>query len=118
LSNYYQDNNRGNSYDNRQPYQQNPYGGAPVVPKFNNDNPKAPNYYEKPMSVGQWFGTLILLAIPIIGEICFIIWLFGGGKYRQRVNYVRAMLIPVILAIIAVIIIFAAGGLAMLSSLS
>jgi hypothetical protein len=74
-------------------------GGSSVVQK------------DASMTVGKWMGTLVLLAIPLCNVICFIVWLFGGGKNRSRTNYVRASLfISLILVALSVIAVIAFGG--------
>jgi hypothetical protein len=61
-----------------------------------------PHVYGQPMppptgecavvSTGGWLGTLILMAIPVIGFIMCVVWAFGGGNLNRR-NFARACLI-------------------------
>lgn len=57
------------------------------------------------MSIKQWLGTFFIMLIPVVNIIAFFVWLFGGGKNRTRINFVRASLIWAILitAIFAII---------------
>lgn len=64
------------------------------------------------MTVGQWVGTLVISTIPVVGIIANLIWLFGGGKRQERINFVRACLVwaiivAVLCAIAVVILLFA-----------
>lgn len=70
---------------------------------------------EKPMSVGEWILTLIVMSIPIANIIMMFVWGFGDGN-TSRKNYCRAYLIFVaitfVLAIIYIILIVALAGAA------
>lgn len=50
------------------------------------------NQDEKPMSVGDWLITLIVMSIPMVNLIMLFIWGFGEGN-KNRQNYCRAYLI-------------------------
>jgi chromate transport protein ChrA len=50
---------------------------------------------EKPLSTGEWFVTLVVLAIPVIGLIMHFVWAFGGGTNLGRRNFCRAFLLMV-----------------------
>ena len=45
------------------------------------------------MSTVEWFGTLIVLIVPILGIVLYFIWAFGSGGNPNRRNYCRAALI-------------------------
>lgn len=51
------------------------------------------NDIEKPMSVGQYIGTMLLLAIPIAGFVLYIVWAFSSDININKKNYCRAVLI-------------------------
>lgn len=51
---------------------------------------KSPYYT---LSVGQWFWTLLLLMIPVVNVVVWLVWLFGGSRYRTRTNFVRGQLV-------------------------
>ncbi|MGL4485019.1 MAG: hypothetical protein ACRCUS_08730 [Anaerovoracaceae bacterium] len=51
------------------------------------------------MSVGQWFVTLIVLAIPILNVIMYLIWAFGAGN-KNRANFCRAGLIMILISVV------------------
>ena len=75
---------------------------------------------EKPVSVGDWILTCIILCIPLLGLIMLFVWAFGGGVPASKRNYCRAglifMLVGIILALLLFLILFATGGLALLSA--
>lgn len=52
---------------------------------------------EKPLSTGEWFVTLLVLAIPLIGLIMHFVWAFGGGNNLGRQNFCRATLLLIAL---------------------
>ena len=34
---------------------------------------------EKPLTTGEWFVTLLVLALPIVGLVMYFVWGFGTG---------------------------------------
>jgi hypothetical protein len=69
---------------------------------------------EKPLSTGEWFVTLLVLAIPVIGLIMHFVWAFGGGTNLGRRNFCRAFLLMIAvifcLSILAVVGFLLLGG--------
>jgi hypothetical protein len=51
-----------------------------------------------PLTTGQWFVTMLILAIPLVGLVMLFVWAFGGGNLNRR-NYCRAALIWVAIAV-------------------
>jgi len=47
---------------------------------------------EKPLTTGEWFITLLLLGLPVIGIVMYFVWAFGGGNISRR-NFCRAALL-------------------------
>ena len=47
---------------------------------------------EKPLTTGEWFVTLLILGVPLIGLIMHLVWAFGDG-HRGRRNFCRASLL-------------------------
>jgi hypothetical protein len=47
---------------------------------------------EKPLSTGQWFLTLFILALPLVGLVMYFVWALGEGN-RGRRNFCRATLL-------------------------
>ena len=48
---------------------------------------------EKPLTTGEWFITLLVLALPLIGLVMHFVWAFGGGGNVGRRNFCRAILL-------------------------
>jgi len=70
---------------------------------------------EKPVSVGDWILTLILLCIPLVNIIMMFVWAFGGTPSISKRNYCRAcLIIAAIFLVLGLVFTFALGGLAML----
>ena len=47
---------------------------------------------EKPLTTGEWFITLLILALPLVGLIMHFVWAFGDGNVGRR-NFCRATLL-------------------------
>ena len=69
-----------------------------------------------PMSVKDWFITIFVLAIPLVGIVMYLVWAFGSTGNLNRRNFCRASLLWVVIAfaIFFVFILFA-GGMAYLN---
>jgi len=54
-----------------------------------------PMEYRRPetVSTGEWFVTLLIVSIPIVGFIMLIVWAFGGGALPSKANWAKAMLL-------------------------
>lgn len=65
------------------------------------------------MSTGEWFVTLLILALPFIGLIMLIVWALGDGNVNRR-NFCRASLlwfaVSFGLAMLALIAFLVLGG--------
>ena len=40
-------------------------------------------YENRPMSVGNWFVTILIMAIPVVGLIMLFVWAFGASKQAE-----------------------------------
>lgn len=45
------------------------------------------------VSIGNWIGSIVLAAIPLVGLICLLVWAFGGSTIKSKKNWAIAMLI-------------------------
>jgi hypothetical protein len=54
----------------------------------------------RPLTVGEWFVTMLVLAIPLVNIIMGLVWAFGSGGNINRRNYCRAALIWMAIAIV------------------
>lgn len=58
------------------------------------------------MSVKDWFVTLFITAIPIIGFIMLFVWGFGDGTNITKQNYAKGALLLFALVIVFYFLIF------------
>jgi hypothetical protein len=74
----------------------------------------APDQPEKPLTTGEWFVTLLILALPIVGLVMYFVWGFGTTGNVGRRNFCRAALIwlgiGLALGILTMIAILIFGG--------
>ena len=115
-------NNQGtpNSYqpgvDYSQPY--NPQGGQPgynpLGTKYTNPN----SGLEKPMSVGDWIITMLIIMIPCLGIVMMFVWAFSSSENKSKSNYFKAQLIFLGVVLIFYLIMFAIFGASFLTMFS
>lgn len=60
----------------------------------------------KPMTIGDWIITLIIMYIPLVGLIMLFVWAFGGGTHPSKKTWAQAVLILMVVGIILAIIFF------------
>jgi len=64
------------------------------------------------ISTVEWFGTLIVLIIPILGIVLYFVWAFGTGGNLNRRNYCRAALIMMAISLaLGILFSVAIGGI-------
>lgn len=73
---------------------------------------------EKPLSLGEWIITLIVVAIPCVGFIMMFVWGFGKGGNTSRRNYCRAALILTAIVYVLLIIFYASLAAVLADALS
>ena len=56
------------------------------------------------ITTGEWFLTLLITAIPLVGIIMLFVWAFSGGTNPNKSNWAKAQLIWMVLAIVLVAI--------------
>lgn len=66
---------------------------------------------DPPLSVGQYIGMFLLMAIPIVNLVLVLVWAFGGSVNRNKKNYARAVLIVMLISIVLAIILVAIFGI-------
>jgi hypothetical protein len=47
----------------------------------------------RPMTIGDWMITLLVLAIPIVNIIMYLVWAFGSSGNVNRKTFCQASLI-------------------------
>jgi hypothetical protein len=68
----------------------------------------------RPISLGDWLITLIVVSLPIIGLIMLLVWAFSAGTHPSKKTFCQAALI---LMVIAIVLVFALGGMAFLTTM-
>jgi hypothetical protein len=88
------------------PPQQPVYQAPTQTPPPPAANPPKPDpvSLDKPLSVLQYLGMFVLLAIPILGIILVFKWAFGKSVNTNKRNYARAVLIMFIIMFILSIV--------------
>jgi hypothetical protein len=70
----------------------------------------------RPLTVGEWFVTMLVLAIPLVNIVMGLVWAFGSGGNINRRNYCRAALIWMAIGIVLAISFAVMGGIAALAA--
>jgi hypothetical protein len=52
----------------------------------------------RPLSTGEYFVTMLVLGLPVVGFVLLLVWAFGGGNVNRR-NLCRAVLIFTVIAV-------------------
>ena len=47
----------------------------------------------KPVSIGEWIITFIILGIPLLNVIMLIVWALGESTHPSKKSYAQAILI-------------------------
>ncbi len=90
-----------------QPPQPNQYNQYPAAPKEEDEK-------TKPLGIGQWVLTLIVMAIPLVGFIMMIVWAVSSTTNVNRKNYcIAALIIGVITFALFMVFLFTFGIAAM-----
>ncbi len=53
----------------------------------------------RPMSVQDWFLTMLILAIPFVNLVMLLVWAFGSTGNVNRRNFCRASLLWFVISI-------------------
>jgi phosphoglycerol transferase MdoB-like AlkP superfamily enzyme len=70
------------------------------------------------MSTKEWALTIFLASLPIIGFVLVLVWAFDRGTDPNKKNWARgSLLLMLIYFILAMLFLFAFGGLALLASM-
>lgn len=57
---------------------------------------------------GEWFLTIFIVAIPIVGQVMLFVWAFGSGTNPTKANWAKASLVWVAIALLLYFLVFAA----------
>lgn len=69
------------------------------------------------VKTGDWFVTILVTAIPLVGLIMLFVWAFGGGTNPSKANWAKASLIWALIAVVIYVFLFAVLGVALFSGL-
>lgn len=87
--------------------------------QFQTQNQDPIQYQNKSvLSVGDWFVTLLITAIPLVNLIMLFVWAFGNGTNQNKANWAKASLIWVAIAIVLYVIIFSVIGISLFKGFS
>ncbi len=70
----------------------------------------------RPMTVGQWMFTLLILAIPLVNIIRYLVWAFGSSGNVNRKTFCQASLIWFLIIVAGAVILGSLGALVRLHS--
>lgn len=71
---------------------------------------------QPPISVSDWFLTLFLTAIPLVGLILLFVWAFGSNTNPSKANWAKASLLWAAIGIVLWLLFMAIFGGAMFHS--
>lgn len=70
------------------------------------------------MKVSDWFITIFITAIPLVGLIMLFVWSFGSDTNQSKANWAKAMLLWYLVLLILYILIAMVFGAAFLSGMT
>lgn len=59
--------------------------------------------------ISEWFVTLLILSIPVIGVVMLFVWSFSDSTNPNKKNWARAVLLWILVAFIAAFLISLTG---------
>ncbi|MGM0636242.1 MAG: hypothetical protein ACQESK_09265 [Bacteroidota bacterium] len=71
----------------------------------------------QPIKTGEWFVTLLITAIPLVGLIMLFVWAFGSNTNPSKANWAKAALIWMAIMIVIYIIIGLIFGTAVMTGM-
>ena len=54
------------------------------------------NGLERPMTIGDWILTWILLSIPVVGIIMLFVWALSSNTQKSKQNFARATFVVIL----------------------
>lgn len=74
---------------------------------------------DRPLTVNEWFITILVLALPLVNLVMYFYWAFADGVNTNKRNFCRASLLWAVIGIVIGIVAVAfLGGLAAISQSS
>lgn len=68
-----------------------------------------------PVRTSDWFWTLFITAIPLVGLIMLLVWSFGSGNNVNKANWAKATLLWILVITAFYVMILVIFGLSFLS---
>lgn len=66
----------------------------------------------RPLTVNEWFVTILILALPLVNLVMYLYWAFADGVNINKRNFCRASIIwAVVGLVIAAVAVAFVGGL-------
>ena len=103
---------------NRQINNQIPPYQQPVYQQPVYQQPVYQQPVEVPITVGEWFLTMLLTYIPLVNIILLFVWAFGNNPQKSKANWAKARLIWMAIGIVMTIIFYSLFGYAIYSVLN
>ncbi len=75
-----------------------------------NDYGNYQEYLRQPLSVGEWFITILITAIPLVGIIMLFVWAFSSNTNINRSNWAKASLLWMVVGFVIAFLIFGIIG--------
>lgn len=79
------------------------------------NNQAAPYVNQEHTSTGNWFLSIFLAGIPLVGLILLIVWAFSHSTPLSKRNWARAMLIWMVVALVLFTFVALVGGIGLAS---
>ncbi|MGE5683069.1 MAG: hypothetical protein ACM34K_19580 [Bacillota bacterium] len=67
-----------------------------------------PSAANNTVTTGDWFLTMLITAIPLVGLIMLFVWAFGGGTNPSKQNWAKAALIWMLVSVVLGVLFFGA----------
>lgn len=78
------------------------------------------NFYpaqdSSPVRTSEWFWTLFLTAIPLVGLIMLLVWAFGSGNNINKSSWAKATLLWILVVTGFYVLLFIIFGLSFLNA--
>ena len=68
----------------------------------------------RPLTVGEWFVTILVLGVPLVNIVMYFYWAFAGDVNLNKRNFCRASLLWAAIGIGIALVIAVLGGFAAL----
>jgi hypothetical protein len=75
-----------------------------------NDYQRYQEHLNQPMSVGEWFITILITAIPLVGIIMLFVWAFSSNTNVNKANWAKASLLWMVVGFVIAFLIFGIIG--------